>query len=312
MHPSRRQFLAVSAAAALSVPAWANESDSILDCHTHFYDPTRPVGVPWPGKADKLLYRRVLPADYHAVAKPLGITGTVIVEASSWVEDNQWLLDLKGGPLSIPGIVGRLAAGTPEFAGQLERFRKSNRWLGMRLNADQLDKLDRASPVLRDLKQLSEANRELDINGGPGMLPLVNQLAKALPDLRILINHCANLPIDGKAPPAEWIQGMTMAAKHSNVFCKVSSLVGGAAQRRPANAPVPADPAFYRPVLHVLWDTFGPDRLIFGSDWPVSERFAPLATVFGIVDAFFRDQGQEAYRKFFAGNAARAYRWPGA
>ena len=66
----------------------------IIDTHTHFYDPYRPEGVPWPPRDDALLYRRVLPEDYKAVAVPEGVTGTVVVEASEWVEDNGWILDL--------------------------------------------------------------------------------------------------------------------------------------------------------------------------------------------------------------------------
>ena len=66
----------------------------IIDTHTHFYDPTRPQGVPWPPKENQLLYRTVLPADAQALAAPVGVTGTVVVEASAWLEDNQWILDL--------------------------------------------------------------------------------------------------------------------------------------------------------------------------------------------------------------------------
>ena len=66
----------------------------IIDTHTHFYDPFRPQGVPWPEKDDEILYRRALPEDYKALAVPEGVTGTVMVECSPWVEDNQWVLDL--------------------------------------------------------------------------------------------------------------------------------------------------------------------------------------------------------------------------
>src|SRR5262245_62200533 len=72
----------------------AQPADEIIDTHTHFYDPTRPEGVPWPGKDDKLLYRKVLPRDFLKVASPVGVTRTIVVEASPWLEDNQWLLDL--------------------------------------------------------------------------------------------------------------------------------------------------------------------------------------------------------------------------
>ena len=66
----------------------------IIDTHTHFYDPTRPQGVPWPSKENELLYRTVLPQHHRALAEREGVTGTVVVEASKWLEDNQYVLDL--------------------------------------------------------------------------------------------------------------------------------------------------------------------------------------------------------------------------
>ncbi|MFO1461569.1 MAG: hypothetical protein U1G08_19470 [Verrucomicrobiota bacterium] len=66
---------------------------SIIDSHTHFYDPTRPEGVPWPDSKDPVLYRPVLPAEFTALTSPLGV-GTVVIEASPRPKDNEWLLAL--------------------------------------------------------------------------------------------------------------------------------------------------------------------------------------------------------------------------
>ena len=88
----------------------------IIDTHTHFYDPFRPQGVPWPEKDDEILYRRALPEDYKALAVPEGVTGTVMVECSPWVEDNQWVLDLAATDPFIVGLVGHLEPDDPDFA----------------------------------------------------------------------------------------------------------------------------------------------------------------------------------------------------
>src|SRR5262249_59535342 len=96
----------------------------IIDPHSHFYDPTRPQGVPWPSKSESLLYRRTLPQDFRRVVQGLRVTGTVAVEASPWLEDNQWLLDLaKENPL-IVGVVGHLEPGGAMFKSHLQRFTK--------------------------------------------------------------------------------------------------------------------------------------------------------------------------------------------
>ena len=66
----------------------------IIDTHTHFYDPARPQGVPWPNQDDDFLYKRVMPENYKSLAVSQGVKGTVVVEASKWFEDNLWVLDL--------------------------------------------------------------------------------------------------------------------------------------------------------------------------------------------------------------------------
>ena len=93
----------------------------IIDTHTHFYDPTRPEGVPWPNPNDEVLYRRVMPEDFKALAVPEGATGTVVVEASKWLEDNQWILDLAADEPFIVGFVGHLEP-TDDFEDNLNRF----------------------------------------------------------------------------------------------------------------------------------------------------------------------------------------------
>src|SRR5262245_18853787 len=92
--------------AAPDQPAAKASDFTLIDTHTHFYDPGRPQGVPWPSKDDKLLYRPVFPKDYLALPVPRPVTGTVVVEASPWLEDNQWVLDLAVREPFIVGFVG--------------------------------------------------------------------------------------------------------------------------------------------------------------------------------------------------------------
>lgn len=124
----RRDFLiagagGIAAAGVLPRRVFAKETPKleIIDTHTHFFDPTRPEGVPWPGKNDKRLYRRVLPDEFKRLAQPLGVVGTVVVEASPWVEDNQWLLDLAAKEPLLVGIVGRLDTASDDFEKHLRR-----------------------------------------------------------------------------------------------------------------------------------------------------------------------------------------------
>jgi len=239
----RRSFL-VGATAALAIPSgvFAAEAPQIIDCHTHFYDPSRLGGVPWPGKDDKVLYRTVLPKHFREVAGPLGVTGTVVVEASPLLEDNLWLLDLAKDEPWIVGIVGHLSPGGEGFAGHIERFARNPLYRGIRVNHADLKRGLENEQFLDDLKRLADADLGLDLNGGPDLPAVVARAAEKAKNLRIVINHCANLKIDGQEPRADWLAGMKAAAGHENVWCKVSALVEGASR---GGQPPPKDPHFY-------------------------------------------------------------------
>lgn len=284
----------------------AANAGTIIDTHTHFYDPTRPQGVPWPDKSEKRLYRRVRPEDYRALPKPQPVRGTVVVEASAWVEDNAWILELADRDPFIVGFVGHLYPGTDAFRGHLKRFAANRLFRGIRVGGDQLSQGLDQPRFVADLKALTTHDLELDVNGPPATLPDVARLARKIPELRMVINHVANLRIDGKAPPTDWLQGMRAAANHPHVFCKVSGLVEGSSH---SDGTASRDVEFYRPVLDAIWGAFGEDRLVYGSNWPVSELFASLATVQGIVHSYFSAKGKSAEEKVFGKNAQAAYKW---
>jgi L-fuconolactonase len=312
---SRRQFLTESAAAFAGITLAGCASDrsqeatrtpALIDTHTHFYDPSRPQGVPWPPRDLKKLFRRVLPGDYRALPLPREVTGTIVVEASPWIEDNQWVLDLAAREPFIVGLVGNLPAGTREFAGQLKRFARNKRFRGIRLRDRTLDGLLDMPGFVSDLKLLARHDLSLDLVGGLEILPFATRLADQVLDLHIIIDHLAGVRIDGKAPPPEWLAPMRTLARKPRIYCKLSGLVEGTGR---SDGSAPTDPEFYRPVLDAMWTIFGPDRLMYASNWPVSELFAPLATVEGIVTDYLRAQGADAEAQIFAGTSRVAYRW---
>ena len=313
---NRKQFLAVTAQAVAGMTltgcasalraAPYQEAFTLIDTHTHFYDPTRTEGVPWPPREDKLLYRQVLPKDYRALPVPRPVTGTVVVEASPWLEDNQWVLDLAAKEPFIVGFVGNLPVGTRPFAGDLKRFAANKLFRGIRIRDRKLDGTLDTAAFVSDLKLLADHDLSLDLVGGSEILPFADRLAKELPDLRIVIDHLAGLVVDGKVPPAEWVKQMRALVRRPYIYCKLSGLVEGTGR---SDGSAPRGVEFYRPVLDAMREMFGPERLIYASNWPVSERFASLATVQGIVADYFRSQGRRAEEQVFAQNAKSAYRW---
>ena len=99
-----------------------SENTMIIDTHTHFYDPSRPQGIPWPPEDNELLYRTVLPEHHRNLSSSEGVTGTVVVEASAWLDDNQWILDLAADDPWIVGLVGHVDPNRAEFGGEIERL----------------------------------------------------------------------------------------------------------------------------------------------------------------------------------------------
>jgi len=294
---NRRTFLAAAAGAAV-LPAATVLPSTIIDTHAHFYDPSRPQGVPWPPKTETLLYRTVLPDEFVRVTKPFGVTGVIKVEASAWLEDNQWVLDLAAKNPVIVGSVGRLEPGTPDFRKNLARFHQNRLFRGIRLG-----KIQDGPEFLADLKEMARAGLELDAIGPPALLAQLVRLTDQVPNLRVVINH---MPFDAPkddGPRKEYQAALAELGKRPQVYSKVSGVV------RSVDGRVPNDAAFYRPALDELWNTFGADRLIYGSNWPVSEKIAPYSTVFKVVREYFSSKGQAATDKYFWKNSKAAYRW---
>lgn len=275
----------------------------IIDTHTHFYDPSRPQGVPWPSAAETWLYRTVLPAHARALAAPEGVTGTVVVEASPWLEDNQWILDLAADAPFVVGLVGHIDPDRPAFGDELARFAEHPLFCGIRCGSGAFEDIE-SGRFLDDMELLTRCGLELDVLVSKDRLGAVSDLARRLPELRIVVNHVASVPIDGRTPDPGWLEAIGEVAEGANVFMKVSALMENSCRQ-----PAPAEVDYYRPTLDALWATFGADRLIYGSNWPVSERSGDYKRGIDIVKAYFSEKGDAVCEGFFWRNSQAAYRW---
>jgi predicted TIM-barrel fold metal-dependent hydrolase len=272
-----------------------------IDTHTHFYDPRRSQGVPWPPQTDAVLYQPHLPADFRALAEPLGVVGTVIVEASAWLEDNQWILDLAKDEPFIVGFIGRLEAGKPEFAAQLARFAANPLFRGIRLNAKTLAGGLDTPAFADDLRRLADRGLTLDVVGGADSLDASLRACAAAPGLRVVIDHLPFNVWDDEPEKAR--AALSAAAGVPLLYAKVSNVL-----RQREGQPLD-DPAVYAPRLDLIWEAFGPQRLVFGSNWPVSNRVGPYALVHRIVADYFAAKGPAAAAQYFWKNSRAAYGW---
>jgi len=271
----------------------------IIDTHIHLFDPSRPEGVPWPGSGSEL-YRPTLPADFRAIAGPAGVTASVVVEASAWVEDNQWLLDQTRDDPLFQGIVGNLALGSPDFAENLARLARDKRFVGIRTKGIKAADLD--EQVVADLRALAGQNLVLDILMAGMTVADAQAIAAAVPELRLILNHVAGTNIRGGAPSAAWVASIQALAQLPNVYCKVSGLF-----QQSGKTPAPLEAAYYAPVLDVLWQAFGEDRLVYGSNWPVSNLRGDYVQHQELVLAYFSEKGEGAVEKVMWKNAQIFY-----
>ena len=279
----------------------------VIDTHIHLYDTTRDVEMSWPPKDDKVLYKPHLPGEYSKLARDAGVTGVVIVEASNHLEDNRWVLDLVADDDLYIGLVGNIDVNRKDFAKQLRKLKMDKRFVGVRPRG--AEKIDFSNArVLKNLNVLAKQNMTMDYLTNSGGIPgieIVDKVAREIPNLQIVVNHCLGYDFDGKAPSEEWVAAVASLASNKNVMCKISGLY-----QRSVPQPASQDLAHYQSVLDVLWENFGKERLIYGSNWPVTKRTDDYQSYLTLVDQFISAHGQEAREHYYWKNAATAYRLP--
>jgi len=282
----------------------------IAETHIHFYQVTRPGGVPYPPVENTTLYRDVLPPEYRQLARANGIVAATIVEASPLVEDNQWVLDLVRGDPFFKSFVGQLEIGSADFIAHLNRFARDPRFVGIRsfLWSPPAITLDDAQ--LRDLRELARRGMTLDLisRGDTNPKPRVEALCAALPDLRIVIDHLGGA--QGQTPTTEWeLSIRRLAEQCPNLSMKFSSFYD-MYQVGDGNDPwiAPLDLAAYQPSFDVLLSAFGPDRLIWGSNWPVSNLGGGFAEQVKLAEDYLAPLGQQVRDKVMFRNALKFYR----
>jgi L-fucono-1,5-lactonase len=306
--PSRRELLALAAGILAVEKKGTAASLPVIDSHIHLFDPTRPQGVPWPPKDDPILYTPALPGRYMKIVENLGVVGAIEVEASPWLEDNQWVLDLAEKNPIIVGTVGDLEPGKAEFPKQLARFHRNRLFRGIRygnLWGRNLGTSLENPLFVEHLKLLAQADLEMDTaNPKPDLIREVIRLSDRVPELRIVIDHLPHLQIPLEPSLRKSYEAdLHELGKRPQIFVKVSEIP----QR--VNGAVSFDLEHYRPLLDHLWETFGEDRLLYGSDWPNSDPWGTYSQILMLIRSYVSGKGQTASEKFFWRNSLAAYRW---
>ncbi len=309
----RREALKITAlgaaALAVRVPAVGQKpSFPIIDAHIHLFDPTRPGGVPWPTKDDTALYKPALPERYEVLSRPFGVVGAIAIEASPLDSDNEWLLDVVVKHPVMVGMIGDLVPSSPEFRKRLDALHANRFFLGIRYgnlwDRDLMADLDKPGFV-DGLKALSQAGLVFECaNPDPRLIRAALKVTERVPDLRIVMDHMPNARIpDEEKVEKEYWANLKRLAGSPHVYVKLSEI--------PVveDGKLVRDPKFYEKMVDPLWNTFGEDHVLFGSDWPNSDHLAPYADTFEIVRTYMAGKPLSAQEKYYWKNSAQAYRW---
>ena len=275
-----------------------------IDSHHHFWNYS-PEAYPWIGADMSVLKRDFAPADLKPLLEEASIGGVISVQARTEEAENDFLLQSAAEHDWILGVVGWLDLSAPDAAEKVARFAERPKAVGLR---EVLQGMTDREYCLRD-----EFNRGLstlhDFGLTYDLLIYADQLKAAAgcvdkhPAQTFVLDHIAKPAIGGPAgvDPA-WSAGINELAKRENVFCKLSGMI---------TEVIPAledwDPDLLGPWFDVVLDAFGPDRILFGSDWPVCLLRGEYADWVQCVEFWISRLSPEEQSAIFGGNAKRAY-----
>jgi len=206
------------------------------------------------------------------------------------------------------GFIGDLEPGSPEFDATLDRLHISPLFLGIRYgnlwNRD-LGAGFQKPEFVSGLKLLSQAGLVLETaNPDPALIVAVLTVSDRVPDLRIVIDHLphADPPTDVTAR-ANYESNLRELSHRPTVFVKGSEIVRQTGSRVDLNA------GTYKTALDQLWDLFGEDRILFGSDWPNSDTLATYDETFAVAKSYISTRSLSAQEKYFWKNSTQVYEW---
>jgi L-fuconolactonase len=277
-----------------------------IDAHQHFwiYDPGE---YEWIDESMASLRRDFLPADLEPHLKQAGVRGTVAVQARQSLEETRWLLGLAEESESILGVVGWVDLQSGDVGSQLAEFAGKSKFVGVRhiIQSEPDDRFLLRPAFLRGIAALEAFDLAYDILIYERHLPVAAEFVRMFPRQRFVLDHMAKPPIRAGSIKSgsidSWLRGIQDLAASSNVFCKLSGLVTEADW-------VNWKPEEITPYLDVVFQAFGPDRLMMGSDWPVCLVAAPYERTLKLATDYLAEYSPEAQAAITGGNAQRFWR----
>jgi L-fuconolactonase len=276
------------------------ETKRKIDAHQHFwrYNPAEHV---WMTDALAALRRDFLPPDLEPLLESLRFDGCVLVQVRQNLEETRWLLELANQYEFIRGVVGWVDLRSPDLPAQLEKFAKHPRFVGVRhiVQDEPDDDFMLRDDFRRGIARLAEFDLTYDVLIFPRQLPAAIKLVAEFPDQSFVLDHIAKPPIaEGRLAP--WEAGLRELARLPNISCKLSGMVTEARWNEWQRDD-------FHPYLDIVFDAFGPYRLMIGSDWPVCTLSADYAPAMRIVLDYIERYPAAVMDGILGENCARFY-----
>ncbi len=270
-----------------------------IDAHQHYWRIGH-NGQEWPGPDLPQIHRDFMPKDLDAARLSAGVTRTVLVQSQPHDADTDWMLDLADRTPSIGAVVGWVDLPDPAAADRIAVLARHPKLRGIRPMLQALAVEWILQPAIEPaIGAMIDRGLVFDALIRPAHLPALTRFAAAHPRLQIVIDHAAKPDIaqDEREP---WGRDIAMLARLPNVACKISGLVTEAGSAWSAG-----DLRFY--VDHLI-DCFGPERLVWGSDWPVLLLASDYPGWLRCCERLFGHLPAPARAAIFGTNARRIYR----
>ncbi|MDH3582204.1 MAG: amidohydrolase family protein [Hyphomicrobiales bacterium] len=273
-----------------------------LDAHQHFWRTAR-ADYGWLTPESGVLYRDYLPADLEPLLNTTAIDGTILVQAAPTVAETHFMLSLAAENAFIKGVVGWVDFESPSAAETVADLAAHRDLRGLR---PMIQDIPDTNWMLReDLNPAFEALIEHDLAFDaltyPHHLKNLMRLLERYPDMRTIIDHGSKPQIRDGAFDS-WAADMKTLAQNTSAYCKVSGLVTEAASDWTVSD--------LQPYVSHLLETFGPHRLVWGSDWPVCLLAASYDDWFDAAQTLI-GQDETVSAAVFGGNASDFYRLAG-
>jgi L-fuconolactonase len=275
-----------------------------IDAHQHFwvYNP-REHG--WIGDSMTSIRHDFLPVDLKPELERSGFDGTVAVQVRQTLEETRWLLELAASSSYIRGVVGWVDLRSAQVRTQLESFAENPKLVGIRhiVQSEPDDQFLLRPDFLRGISVLGEFDLAYDLLIYPKHLPVAAEFVRHFPSQRFVLDHMAKPPIKS-GEIQSWARDIRDLALLPNIFCKLSGLVTEADWQR-------WTPEHLLPYLDAVFECFGPERLMIGSDWPVCTVAASYSQAVDIVKNYVSNFPVEVREAVLGGNAARFWKLAG-